>query len=512
MAKLRNKKVIAAMMCGMMAISVVISGCSSGSVKSSSDNTAQSGKSEQSSKSDASEQDSQQGKGPVKGQAPAGGPGGQSSKPSSYSSVKSITSDTEESGKTYSSTGTDENAVNISNGANVTLKNATVTRTSSDSTGGDNASFYGVGAAILNTDATAVIENSSISTDAAGGTGIFSYGDGVTYVSDTNISTKQDTSGGLHVAGGGKLYAYDCNVNTEGGSSAAIRSDRGGGTMVIDSGTYTSNGSGSPAVYCTADITINKAKLTANGSEGVCLEGANTLRLYNSDLSSSQTSDSQNDVIWNVILYQSMSGDSEEGNGTFTMDGGSITAKEGGIFYTTNTKSTFYLKDVDINYPSDTDYFLQVTGNQNARGWGTSGQNGADTNFTADSQDMKGNIVYDSISNLNFYMENGSSLTGAFVDDESYTNGTTGDGQANVSISKDSTWTVTGDSTVTNLYNEGTIIGIDGKSVTIKNTNGKVLAKGDSKYTITVKNYKKTADFSGAATEDSYSSHAVKEK
>ena len=200
MAKLRNKKVIAAMMCGMMAISVVVSGCSSGSVKSSSDNTAQSGKSEQSSKSDTSEQDSQQGKGPGKGQAPAGGPGGQSSKPSSYSSVKSIISDTEESGKTYSSTGTDENAVNISNGANVTLKNATVTRTSSDSTGGDNASFYGVGAAILNTDATAVIKNGSISTDAAGGTGIFSYGDGVTYVSDTNISTKQDTSGGLHVA------------------------------------------------------------------------------------------------------------------------------------------------------------------------------------------------------------------------------------------------------------------------------------------------------------------------
>lgn len=39
--------------------------------------------------------------------------------------------------------------------------------------------------------------------------------------------------------------------------------------MVVDGGSYTSNGTGSPAVYSTADIAVNNADLTANGSEAV---------------------------------------------------------------------------------------------------------------------------------------------------------------------------------------------------------------------------------------------------
>lgn len=45
-------------------------------------------------------------------------------------------------------------------GAKVSLDNVTVNRTSDDSTGGDNSSFYGVGAALLTTDGTTYIKNS----------------------------------------------------------------------------------------------------------------------------------------------------------------------------------------------------------------------------------------------------------------------------------------------------------------------------------------------------------------
>ena len=45
----------------------------------------------------------------------------------------------------------------ISSGASVTLDNDTITRTSDSSTGGDNSSFYGVGAAVLATDGTAYV-------------------------------------------------------------------------------------------------------------------------------------------------------------------------------------------------------------------------------------------------------------------------------------------------------------------------------------------------------------------
>lgn len=437
-----------------------------------------------------------------------GGPGSQASGVDSYDAANEYSSDETVSDTSLESTGTDENAALVSNGAEVTLSNDAISRTSSDSQGGDNSSFYGVGAAVLATDGTAYVKDSTVTTDSKGGAGLFAYGDGTVYVADTDITTQQDTSGGIHAAGGGKLYAWDLNVETNGGSSAAIRSDRGGGTMVVDGGTYTSNGVGSPAVYCTADIAVNNAELIANGSEAVCIEGLNSLRLYNSNLTGNMSDDEQNDTTWTVILYQSMSGDSEVGNSTFQMDGGTITSKNGGLFYTTNTECTIALKDVDITYNDDSEFFLQCTGNNNQRGWGQSGANGSDCNFTADSQDMKGNVIWDSISDLDFYMTNGSTLEGAFVNDESNA-GNGGDGYCNVVIDKDSTWTVTGDSTITSLSNAGTITDADGKTVSIVGTDGTTYVEGDSDYTITVGSYQDSADTSASTTVDDWSNYEV---
>ena len=437
-----------------------------------------------------------------------GGPGGQASGVDSYDTVNEYSSDETVSDTSLESTGTDENAALISNGAEVTFSNDAISRTSSDSQGGDNSSFYGVGAAVLATDGTAYVKDSTVTTDSKGGAGLFAYGDGTVYVADTDITTQQDTSGGIHAAGGGKLYAWDLNVETNGESSAAIRSDRGGGTMVVDGGTYTSNGVGSPAVYCTADIAVNNAELTANGSEAVCIEGLNSLRLYNSNLTGNMSDDDQNDTTWTVILYQSMSGDSEVGNSTFQMDGGTITSKNGGLFYTTNTECTITLKDVDITYNDDNEFFLQCTGNNNQRGWGQSGANGSDCNFTADSQDMKGNVIWDSISDLDFYMTNGSTLEGAFVNDESNA-GNGGDGYCNVVIDKDSTWTVIGDSIITSLSNAGTITDADGKTVSIVGTDGTTYVEGDSDYTITVGSYQDSADTSASTTVDDWSNYEV---
>lgn len=434
--------------------------------------------------------------------------GGQASGVDSYDAANEYSSDETVSDTSLESTGTDENAALVSNGAEVTFSNDAISRTSSDSQGGDNSSFYGVGAAVLATDGTAYVKGSTVTTDSKGGAGLFAYGDGTVYAADTDITTQQDTSGGIHAAGGGKLYAWDLNVETNGESSAAIRSDRGGGTMVVDGGTYTSNGVGSPAVYCTADIAVNNAELTANGSEAVCIEGLNSLRLYNSNLTGNMSDDDQNDTTWTVILYQSMSGDSEVGNSIFQMDGGTITSKNGGLFYTTNTECTIALKDVDITYNDDSEFFLQCTGNNNQRGWGQSGANGSDCNFTADSQDMKGNVIWDSISDLDFYMTNGSTLEGAFVNDESNA-GNGGDGYCNVVIDKDSTWTVTGDSTIRSLSNAGTITDADGKTVSIVGTDGTTYVEGDSDYTITVGSYQDSADTSASTTVDDWSSYEV---
>ncbi len=393
---------------------------------------------------------------------PGGGPGS-SQGVDSYDAVNAYTSDNEVDGETIASTGTDENAVNVSEGASVTLKDVTITRDSSESTGGDNSSFYGVGAAVLATDGNAYVK-------------------------------------------GGTFYGWNLDVETNGESSAAIRSDRGGGKMVVDSGTYTSNGTGSPAIYSTADIAVNEATLAANGSEAICIEGLNSIHLYDSDLTGNMSDDSRNDCTWNVILYQSMSGDSEVGNSIFEMDGGSLNAKNGGMFYTTNTESTITLDDVDITNAEDSEFFLKCTRNANQRGWGTTGANGADCLFTAIDQTMEGNVIWDSISDLDFYMTGESTLTGAVVQDESNAGGG-GDGYCNLYIGEDATWIVTSDSTVSALHCAGTIEDNEGKTVTVKGTDGTVYVKGDGSYTITVTSYEDSADLSGASTTTSWSAY-----
>ena len=435
-----------------------------------------------------------------------GGPGGGASKPEQLDAVETYDGDATVT-EDITSTGADENAVLVEGGS-VKLEGITLVRDSDDSTGGDSSSFYGVGAAALVTGGTLTVTDASIETDAAGGAGVFAYGDGVAYVSDTAIHTVQGTSGGIHVAGGGTLYASNLTVTTEGASSAAIRSDRGSGTMVVDGGSYTANGSGSPAVYVTADITIRDADLTATGSEALCLEGLNAVRMYDCNLTGDMPDLEANDNTWTVILYQSMSGDAEVGEGSFEMDGGTLTSLNGGVFYTTNTDSVFTIRNVAITRADDDGYFLRCTGNANQRGWGASGANGANCVFTALQQDMTGDIVWDSISNLTVYAAEGSVFTGAVIDDESCA-GEGGDGGCTLVIDATSTWIVTGDSTLTALNCAGTVVDAQGRTVTIEGADGTVYAEGDSDYTVTVERYSDEADTSAMGTISAWEEHAA---
>ncbi len=438
-----------------------------------------------------------------------GGPGG-GQESVTYTAVNEVSSDSQEFTGAVESTGTDENAVLVSGAdATATVKDAQVSRTSEDSDSNNTSSFYGNAAALLATDGTMYISNSTIDTNSGGGAGAFAYGEGTVYIADTTINTQQGTSGGIHAAGGGTLYAWNLDVTTQGGSSAAIRSDKGGGTMVVDGGTYTTNGTGSPAIYSTADIAVHDADLTANNSEATCIEGLNSIRLFDCNLSGNMPADNeQNDVLWNVIVYQSMSGDAEDGNGTFEMVGGTLTANAGGMFYTTNTQSTFILNDVDITYAENSDFFLRCTGNANGRGWGSSGANGAECTFTGIAQAMEGNVIWDKISTLDFYATESSTLTGAVVEDTTYSGGS-GEGYCNLTIDETSTWVVTGDSTLTSLNCAGTITDADGNAVSVVGTDGTVYVEGTSQYTITVDSYSDSADLSGASTADSWDSYAA---
>ena len=101
---------------------------------------------------------------------------------------------------------------------------------------------------------------------------------------------------------------------------------------------------------------------------------------------------------------------------------------------------------------------------------------------------MEGDVIWDSISTLDFKMTEGSVLTGGFIQDESCV-GNGGSGTADLSIDAESTWIVTKDSRLSGLTNKGTIKDADGKTVTIKGSNETVYVQGDSAYTVTVDSY-----------------------
>ena len=117
-------------------------------------------------------------------------------------------------------------------------------------------------------------------------------------------------------------------------------------------------------------------------------------------------------------------------------------------------------------------------------------------------------MIWDSISDLDFYMTEGSTLEGAVVQDEANA-GSGGAGYCNVYVSEDSVWTVAGDSTVTCLYNAGTITDQEGNTVTIQGTDGTVYAEGTSEYTITAESYAETADLSGASQGSSWEAYEM---
>ena len=385
-------------------------------------------------------------------------------------SANTIDKDGEVSGTTYTSDGDDENALRVT-GATATLNSVTVNKSGGASSNPGNGDFYGTNAALLATDgATVTIQDATITSNAQGGNGVFSYGKGTTVnLSDSTITTQKDNSGGIQTTGGGTTNATNLTVETNGNSSAAIRSDRGGGTVNVEKGTYTSKGYNSPAVYSTANITVKNAALTAENSEALVVEGKNSITLENCDVSGSMsdskgTSSSEN--VHNVMIYQSMSGDAETGTANFSMTGGKLTSSNGDQFYVTNTDCNITLSGVTLVNKDKDGKLLRVTGNSASHGWGTAGKNGAQVTFTADAQTMEGDMEVDSISTLDLTLKNNSTFTGTIQIVDNADGGTAVENNAVVTIEKGSKWVLTGDCTITSLTNNGTI-DFNGHTITL---------------------------------------------
>ena len=381
-------------------------------------------------------------------------------------------------GYAFTSTAADENAILVNTADEVTISNSTVDKTG-DSDGGDDSNFYGKNAAVLvEGGSTTTLTNLTVTSDAKGANGIFSYGgngghnggegDGTkVIIKDSIITTTGDGSGGTMTTGGGITNASNLTVTTNGQSSAAIRTDRGGGTVYVDGGTYTSNGLGSPAIYSTAEIHVANAALVSNLSEGVCIEGLNSIELTDCDLTANNTKCNGNATFMDTIMiYQSMSGDAASGNSTFAMTGGSLTSKNGHMFHVTNTNADIELNGVKLTNEDTANVLISVCDD----GW-NGGNNKA--TFNAKAQDLIGAVLVGNNSTLALNLTEGSTFEG-YVDGNivNAANQTvsTEVGTVTVTLDTNSTWTLTADSHVTEFTGTAANVIANGHTLYVNGT------------------------------------------
>ena len=382
-----------------------------------------------------------------------GGPGGMGGGAQSSDSV-TTTGATEVTNEqtlnsTYETSTADESAIKVSDGGNATIDGATINKSGGDSSNTENSEFYGVNAGVLTTKgSTTTIKNSTITTNAKGANAVFATGeDAKVYVSNTTIKTTGSSSSrGLDATYSGYIEADNVTITTQGGSCATLATDRGEGTVIAKNSKLETNGSGSPIIYSTGNISISNTTGTSNGSQMVVIEGKNTATVEDSTLICSGKGNRGDTDQCGIMIYQSMSGDASEGTGTFTAKNSSLTISESSdyyktapMFFSTNTDGVINLTNTKLSYGSNV--LLSIKGTSE---WGNSGSNGANIELNATNQELAGNIEVDNISTLTMNLTNSSSYMGTINSENSAKNIT-------LKLDTSSKITLTGDSYVTSL-------------------------------------------------------------
>ena len=294
-------------------------------------------------------------------------------------------------------------------------------------------------------------------------------------INNVKITTHSDKSRGLDATYNGVINAENVIINTDGQSCAALATDRGEGQVhvknsEINTGVSKTSGRGSPLIYSTGNITAENTHGTSYVSQIACIEGKNSIELENCDLTGFAEGNRQDGNTYvdlgGIFIYQSMSGDADVGTSTFTAKNSKLSiaedspvSKEAPMFHITNTACVINLENTELSFNSG--LFLESSG-QNQ--WGNEGSNGGTCELNTENEDITGNVIVDSISSLNWNMKN-TQFKGAI-------NST---GNTTVKVGEGSTWTLTGDSTVSSLELSGNIeygeytLTVDGKAYNSSN-------------------------------------------
>ena len=339
----------------------------------------------------------------------------------------------------FDNTTSDQNSFIGKNKASITIDSSVFDKTG-NTTNDDNSNFHGQNAVVLGIEGSQTnIKDSNITSNSIGSNAVFATGEGsVINVENTNIHTKGDSSRGLDATYKGTVNGKNLTITTEGAHSATLATDRGEGTITAEAAKLTTSGTGSPVIYSTGNITANNVNGVANKSEIGVVEGKNSITLTNSNVTGYHDN--------GFMLYQSFSGDAESGIARLKAENNTLTTHGTGAFiYVNITTAEADLTGNTILMPNTTTLVKAAADSR----WGKDGENGGHLTLRASNQELSGNIVADSISTIALDMTNGSSLVGAVNTDNTAK-------EITMKLSKDSSWTLTGDSYVKTLTNEDT--------------------------------------------------------
>ena len=361
------------------------------------------------------------------------------SNPSTFTGTSVISESKTFEHQRFDNTTSDQNSFIGKNKASITINSSVFDKTG-NTTNDDNSNFRGQNAVVLGIEGSQTsIKNSNITSNSIGSNAVFATGEGsVINVENTNIHTKGDSSRGLDATYKGTVNGKNLTITTEGAHSATLATDRGEGTITAEAAKLTTSGTGSPVIYSTGNITANNVNGVANKSEIGVVEGKNSITLTNSNVTGYHDN--------GFMLYQSFSGDAESGIARLKAENNTLTTHGTGAFiYVNNTTAEADLTGNTILMPNTTTLVKAAADSR----WGKDGENGGHLTLRASNQELSGNIVADSISTIAIDMANGSSLVGAINTDNTAK-------EITLKLSKDSSWTLTGDSYIKSLTNEDT--------------------------------------------------------
>lgn len=359
--------------------------------------------------------------------------------PNTFKGTTIVTENKSIAHESMTNTTADQNAFIGKNKAVVNIENSVFDKTG-NTTSDDNSNFRGQNAVVLGIDGSQInIKGSNITSNSKGSNAVFATGENsVINVENTNIHTKSDSSRGLDATYKGTVNGKNLTITTEGAHSATLATDRGEGTITAEAAKLTTSGEGSPVIYSTGNIMVNNVNGIANNSEIGVVEGKNSITLTNSNVTGYKDN--------GFMLYQSFSGDAENGIARLKAENNTLTTHATGAFlYVNNTTAEVDLSNNAISMPNTSTLVKAAADSR----WGKTGENGGHLTLRTSNQELSGNIMADSISTIALDMTNGSSLVGAVNTDNTAK-------EVTVKLSKDSNWILTGDSYVKSLSNEDT--------------------------------------------------------